>query len=85
MSRIFNEDEALEDPGLVELIACWRKNTRSVRRLHHSHELAAEEIADDRECAERRLIELRLSQIDAETELAQAAADLERAVGMDLP
>lgn len=34
---------------------------------------------------QRRLIELRLSQIDAETELAQAAADLERAVGMDLP
>lgn len=34
MSRIFNEDEALEDPGLVELIACWRKNTRAVRRLH---------------------------------------------------
>lgn len=34
---------------------------------------------------QRRLIETRLAQIDAETELAQAAADLERAVGMDLP
>jgi cobalt-zinc-cadmium efflux system outer membrane protein len=34
---------------------------------------------------QRRLIDLRLAQIDAETELAQAAADLERAVGMDLP
>ncbi len=33
----------------------------------------------------RRLIETRLAHIDAETELAQAAADLERAVGMDLP
>lgn len=34
---------------------------------------------------QRRLIETRLAHIDAETELAQAAADLERAVGMDLP
>lgn len=34
---------------------------------------------------QRRLIETRLAYIDAETELAQAAADLERAVGMDLP
>jgi len=34
---------------------------------------------------QRRLIDTRLAHIDAETELAQAAADLERAVGMDLP
>ncbi len=34
---------------------------------------------------QRRLIETRLAFVDAETELAQAAADLERAVGMDLP
>ena len=34
---------------------------------------------------QRRFIETRLAHIDAETELAQAAADLERTVGMDLP
>ena len=34
---------------------------------------------------QRRLIDTRLAYVDAETELAQAAADLERAVGMDLP
>lgn len=34
---------------------------------------------------QRRLIETELAYIDAQTELAEAAADLERAVGTDLP
>lgn len=34
---------------------------------------------------QRRLIDIQLAYIDAETELAQAAAEVERAVGTDLP